>query len=283
MARSISDIQSGMLKQVSTDPILSTQLTSTSKRAIFSLYTFIIASAIAFFEQLLDIKVAMMETAATEAPVLNTAWLKSKVMLFQYSTTVPQIIQFVNLAANYPIIDPTLCIISRVSITTTISNQCLIKVATGEPPTALNSNQLASLQAYVNVLGIDGIKYVVTSTNPDQLYLQAQIFYNGQYSSVISNTVIAAINVYLANIPFNGVLKISDLESNIKAVAGVTDVIFQNIQARADSTVFGAGLPLVQSNTLLSRLWQTLGGDIIAETTANQTLLDSLTFIPDNQ
>lgn len=286
MARSTATIQQQILDNISADATLGTLLTSTSKRAIYNLLAFIISVAINVLEQLIDIFTANVESVAAAAAPATAAWLQAQILKFQYSSANPQIIQYTaGGAPYYPVVDATLQLITRCSVTTTLANTVLVKVATGSPPAALSSTQLNALQAYVNPpngIGIAGISYAVTSGNPDQLYIQANIYYQGQYSGIISPNVIAAVGAYLAAIPFNGQVKLSDLEIAMRNVAGVNDVVFVNVSARADSTSFGSGTYLVQGGLEISRLWNTVAGYIIPETSTtpvDNTLSGTLNFI----
>lgn len=281
MARQIAQIQSQMLDNIAADPNLSPFLTTGSKRSIFTLYTFVVAMAIAVLEQVLDVFTANVETIAASAAPSTASWLQAQIFKFQYSATNPQVIQFINFAPAYPIVDKTLQIVSRCSVTTSLSGKVLIKVATGTTPGPLSSPQIAALNAYVNPpngLGVAGIIYVVSSLNADQLYVAANIFYQGQFSSVIQVNVIAAIQNYLAAIPFDGNMKLSDLESAIKAVAGVNDVVFNDVKARPDSIVLAGATALVAGSDVLSRQWVTISGYMISEQTASNTLADTLIF-----
>jgi hypothetical protein len=93
--------------------------------------------------------------------------------------------------------------------------------------------------------------------------------------------VIDAINTFFASLPFDGSMKLLDLEIAIRNVQGVNDVVFQNVQARADGTSFGSGTYLVQSQTVVGRIWPTVAGYIVGETTSGQTLANTLNFIPE--
>jgi hypothetical protein len=204
MARTVAQIQSLMNADIQANPILNPGtpntpgLTSTSKRAIWNLWTFIFATAINLLESLIDIFKAQVEATAAAAAPASAAWLQNQVMLFQYDPVTPQIIQLVNFAPAYPVIDATKQIISRASVTTTVAGQTLIKVATGSPaPGALNTSQLSALQAYVNAIGAT-LSYVVSSVAADQLYVAAEVYYAGQYAAIIQSTVINAITNLLA-------------------------------------------------------------------------------------
>jgi hypothetical protein len=279
MARQISEIQQQMLDNIAADSVLSPLLTSTSKRAVYRLFTYVVAVGINALEQLMDIFTADVEAVAAAAAPATPAWLQDQIFKFQYSATTPQVVQLINFAPAYPVIDETLQIITRCSVTTNLSNSVIIKVATGEPPAALSSPQLSALQSYVTQIGVAGVVYNVISQASDKLYVQANVYYQGQYSAVIKADVIAAIENFLAGIPFNGQVKITDLEDAITAVEGVTDVVLVNVRARADGTAFASGSYLVQNQQTISRLWGTVAGYMVGETTTGNTLNNSLTFI----
>ncbi len=281
MARTVAQIQKQMTDAIAADSVLSPLLTSTSKRAIWLLFTFVIAASIAIFEQILDIFTTNIEATVAAAAPSTGSWLQRQISLFQYSDTSPQVVQLINFAPVYPVVDATLRVITRSSITTDIANNVIVKVAIGNPPGAAGAPIVSALQSYLNIVGAEGISYTVRSNDADRIYIDAIIFYSGLYSSVIQANVIQAINNYLANLPFNGNLKISDIELAIRSVVGVTDVILQNIRARADTMVFADGIFLVLNNATIARLWPTQAGYIIAEDTVGQTFTDSLQFIPE--
>lgn len=278
MARPIAEIQAAMIANVQADATLS-GLTSTSKRAIWRLWTYVFAVAINLFEQLLDAFKTSNETIVSLAPPQTTAWLSDKVFKFQYDAVNPQVLQLINLVPQYPVVDATKQIITRVSVKKNLAGQVFIKVAKSTPPQALVTAELSALQSYVNQIAVTGIYYNVISSNADQLMVQAQIYYNGAYSAIISTNVIAAINTFLSKLPFDGSLQLTDLEAAIRGVPGVNDVIFNNVVARANSTPLANGTYLVSANQYVGRKWPTVAGYIIPETTTGYTLTDTLTFI----
>lgn len=279
MARPISEIQQQMLNAIAADTTLGSLLTSTSKRSIYRLYTFIVATGINLLEQLIDIFSTSVELTASKASPATAAWLQDQVFKFQYSATNPQVVQLIDFAPAYPTIDETLQIISRCSVTTNLSNSVLIKAATGETPAALTSPQLVALQSYIDLIGIAGVNYVCSSLPSDKLFIQANIYYQGQYSAVISQNVQLAITNFLAGIPFNGNVKISDLEDTIRNVEGVNDIVSVNVRAREDSVLLANATYLVQGQQVIVRQWATIAGYIVPETTSGNTLSDTLNFI----
>lgn len=286
MARKIAEIQQQILDNIAADDVLGPLLTSTSKRAIHRLFAFIIATAIALHEQLLDIFKTEVEGIAASAVPATPAWLQKKIFEFQYSSDIPQVIQVVDPLSPpyYPVVDESLRIITRCSVSPTQGGRVQIKVAKGDPPEELTADEKTALAAYVqppNGIGIAGVEYVIVSSPSDKLRIQADIYYEGNYSQTIQASVKDAISAFLAAIPFNGVVKVSDLEKAIRNVPGVSDILIYNLQARPDSTPIGSATYLVQDRKTLSRLWNTSAGYIVSETTAGNTLDDTLTFIAD--
>lgn len=281
MARSIADIQQQMLDKIAADEVLAPLLTSTSKRSIFRTFTFIVAFAISALENLMDILLASIEDTVSKAAPATPAWLQDQVLKFQYSDTDPQVIQFQQgtFAPGYPVVDATKRIITRCSVTTNLSNSVIVKAATGEPPAALTTPQLEALQSYVNEIGIAGVNYTVLSDPSDKLYVKADVYFQGTFSAVIQQNVIDAIEAFLSSIPFNGQVKVLDLERAIRAVEGVNDVLLVDVKARANSTTLASAGFLVQNNQVIGRLWNTVSGYIVGETTTGNTLADTLNFI----
>lgn len=278
MARSLSEIQNSLISSFQAQPELAAA-NSTSRRAIWRLFTYVQAAGILVLEQIMDVFKAQIETQIAQAIPTTAAWISSKIFAFQYSTTNPQIINLINLVPSYPVVDNTLKIITRCSVTSTLSNRVLIKVAKSNPPEPLDNLELASLQNYINTIGSCGIQYLVSTAASDKISVEADINFIGQYSSVIQSSVINAINTYLANLPFNGQLKISELEVAILNVTGVTDVLFKNIKVRPDNLTYDEGQYLIQNKTYISKSFQSIAGYITAETTTGHDLPTTLTFI----
>ena len=280
MARSINEIQAGIITSVQAQPELAAA-NSTSKRAVWRLWTFVVAVAINLLEQLQDVFQSEIEATVSLAAPQTAQWVQDRVLKFQYDASNPQIVQLINLVPQYPVVNADLRIVTRCSVKSTLSNQVQIKVAKNEPPEKLAGTEISALQSYIDVIGVAGVEYLVQSTDSDKLFVQAQIFYNGQYSAVIQANVILAIDTYLSQIPFDGTLKLLDLEIAVRNVTGVTDIVLNNVRARKDGDPLSAATYLVQSNEVIARKWATVSGYIVGETTGGNTLADTLTFIPE--
>lgn len=285
MARSIDTIQQAIITDVQADPVLNGSTAnppytlSTSKRAIWRLWTRIFATACFLLESIIDTFKSDIEVTAAKAAAASALWVQDKMFQLQYDSVVPQIIQLIDTVAQYNPVDPSKRIITRCSVKTILSNNVLIKLAQQEPPIALTSSMIASAQGYINTIGTAGIVYNVTSGAPDKLYINADIYYNGQYAATILQSLTSAITDYLAALPFDGAVLMSDIDIVLKKVVGVNDVVLNTVMARSNSTSFSSSTALILNGQSISRLWNTSTGYIVPENTAGQTLADTLNLI----
>jgi hypothetical protein len=256
-----------------------TKLNSPSQTSIATLWKSITATVVNFLEQLQARFKSEIQQQADAARIASDEWLKSEVLKFQYSATDPQAVTLINFIPGYAVVNPELQIISRCAVKTLANKTVSVKVAKGEPPEALTGPELTSLQEYLGKIGFAGVQINTFSYDPDELYLKATISYNGQYSAVIQDTVMAAINQYFEGLPFNGQLKVGSLEDFMQTVPGVTDIVIEDLALRASGTAFSSKTYLVQGSTTIYPTYPTFAGYVIGESTAGETLADQLTFI----
>jgi len=280
MARSIETIQNQIIAYKEAEPELALA-SSVSRRAKWRLWTYVFAQAQNVLEQLWDGKKTEIETQVRNTPAGTAPWIQAQMFLFQYDATVTQTVQLdtTTLVYEYPTVNELFRIITRCSVTAGIDKVVTIKTAKGTTPAALSTGEKNAAQSYIDTIAPASITYNVVSTAADKLYLEGSIYYQGQYAATIESAVEAAIDTYMANIPFDGVVKLVDLEAAIRNVTGVNDVFLTNVAARADGTAFGSKTYLVQANTQLLTQWQTVAGYIIEETTSGETFADKLTYV----
>ena len=273
MARAISEIQAQMNTELAAQQTAGklTNLTSASQVAVYKLWIYIIAVAISVFEQLQDVfKTEIEDFAATIAPA-TPSWVKDKVEKFQYDANTPQVIQLVEFVPEYVTVDEDKRIITRCSVKTANNKTVNVKVAKDDPPVQLTTPEQNALEGYLDNILPAGVQRNVINLVSDKLWIDATIYYNGQYAASIQADVIAAINAYLVALPFDGIVKISGIEDTIQAVEGVTDIVIDEVRARANTIAF-------TSASTVARYWETVAGYCISETTAGQTIQDTLTF-----
>lgn len=279
MARSTEDILTQMDDQQALETGLSS-LNNPSQTSIYQLFKGIVSQCINYFEQLVDTKKDEIDTAIANSAVGTAAWLQNKIFDFQYSATNTQVLSLVNYAPKYATVDTTLQIISRCAVVSDLNKVVKIKVATGTIPTTLSANQYSSLYAYIDLILQCGISFDLVNLTADKLYIEAEVYYDGQYIDVIQTNVETAIGTYLETLPFNGGVVVSELEDTIQAVSGVKDVKLIAIKARQDSVAFASATTVYSlASSVNTRSWDTVAGYIVEETTGGETFADKITYI----
>lgn len=283
MARTVAQIEAAMLAAKAADSNLN-GLTSTSQTSIWRLWIYIVAVAINILEQLMDVFKTEIEGIVALGAPSTTQWTKDKVERFQYSATIPQVAELnsTTFVVEYPTVNTNYQIITRCSVTTAPNRLVLIKVAKNDPPEALAGGELVALDEYIGTWIPAGIAYSVISENPDRMYVRGEVFYNGQYSAVIQANVEAALNNYMANLPFDGAIYVQAVTDAIQAVEGVTDFVLREIFIRRDSIAFGLGTTIYSLATGINAAkGNTYAGYCIEEDTPTYTFADSITYYVD--
>lgn len=279
MARSVNDIRLQMDDQQAAETGLSS-LNNPSQTSIYQLFKDVLSFCINYLEQLVDTKKDETDEIVSLAAPSTPSWVQARVLEFQYSATNPQIASLVDYAVDYATVDTSLQIISRCAVITDNNRTAKIKVATGDTPAQLSAAQFSALDAYVDVFLPVGIKYELVNLASDKLYVEGEVYYDGQYVNSIQDNVEEAINNYLASLPFNGAVYVSALEDAIQSVAGVSDVKILAIKARQDTTAFASATTVYDLSTgANARKWDTVAGYIVEETTGGETFADKITYI----
>jgi hypothetical protein len=281
MARSIATIKAEMVAAKNADSTLS-GLTSTSATALWNLIFYIVAVAINLHEQIWDIFKKDLETIAAQNVPGTPAWLQARILAFQYSATDPQVIQLVNFIPTYPTINEELKIIKACSIKEQSNRLVKIKVAKSDPLEKLASTELDSLKDYVNEIKFAGVLTDCISQDPDRIMIEADIYFAGQYvEATLKTSIIDAIDSYLLNLPFDGVVSLTKITDAIQNVGGVKDVVLKNVTIRQYS------IPLISTDATkmvfdyktLLRNKETEAGYIIGEDTVGSKFTDKLNMI----
>lgn len=284
MARSISVIKQQILDQIAAQPALA-GLTSNSQVAIWNNIAFVTAVCINLFEQVLDIFKTEIESDIGKAGVGAKPWLRAQILKFQYSATNPQFVELdpITLEIAYPTIDPTLQILTRAAIVENGTAPLTIKVAKSEPPVALVSGEITALKAFIKEFQFSGKQINVVTANADSLIVVGAIYYDGQYSSTIQQSVEDALNNYCSSLSsvdnFGSAVKLTDVQEAILSVQGVSDVDLTEVSVRPDGTAIGSRYKIYElSSGTNNRQFDTVSGYIVEETTSSWTFADTLTY-----
>lgn len=230
MARTISEIQQTMLDEIAGDATLSTVATSTSKVAIYRLFTRIVATCAWTLEVLYDtLKVELNDLLAALKPH-SLRWYANKAKDFQYGFTLPiDTDKYDNTGVSEDDIEAAQ-IVRYSAVTEGEDGKLRIKVAKeGADLEPLSAPELASFTEYIARIKDAGVRVLITSNTPDKLKLTLQIYYDplilnssGQrIDGADLEPVQNAVKNYLKNLPFNGVFVLAYLVDALQQVEGV--------------------------------------------------------------
>lgn len=253
-----------------------------SRRNLLRLLAFTFATIAAYLEQLMDNMIGEVETFASRTASATAQWIQYMFSIFQYSSTDPQVLQISEGRYSYPTTDATLRIVTACAVESKSPNYVTVKLAKNSPLEALTASELAACQGYINLIGTAGIVYSCISLSSAKIYINANIYYKGLYASTIETDVVAALEDFFLNLSttnFNGSIKMSDIESAIRNVEGVNDVVLLNVKGRENSQLYAAGVDFIRNTATLQRIWNTQAGYVSEETTTGYTFADSLNFI----
>ncbi len=288
MARTVEQIKQSIYNSIASKPNLAGIVSNPSTTAVWKDFVHCMAVEVATLEQLNDSFKNDVETTINTASVHNADYVRQQAFLFQYDATTPQVVVLVDFVPTYDPVDATKRIITVCTVENNSSRILDIKVAKNSPPEKLTVGELASIQGYFTDggsssalgtgVGIAGIAHNLISLDPDRVFLEAEIFHDGQFASTIEADVILAIENYLYNLGKDGVMKTIEIIDAIQSVKGVTDVDIVNLAIRSAATAFGSKTYLINAGTVVSTKATTTAGYAYQENTASNTFTDKLTF-----
>lgn len=229
MARTITEIQQSMIDGIQADPVLSLVCTSTSKVALWRLWTRIVATCAWAIEVLHDtFKAEVNEVVAALKPHTER-WYASKAKAFQYGYSLPLDSDvYDNSALTEAQIDDSLIV--RYAAVTPVDKKLRVKVAKETGDLApLTAPELAAFAEYMARIKDAGVKLIIDSLPADKLKLGLKIYYDplildatGQRIDGSDNEPVQnAIDAFLKNLPFNGTFVIAYLVDALQKVDGV--------------------------------------------------------------
>lgn len=287
MARTVEQIRASIYEKIEAKDDLKDLFDNPSQTKLWGEIVFAVSVGIAIHEQIMDEHLTRVTDSSNT--VYNVDWLRERIFEFQYDSTTPQVVALnSDLVPEYPTVDETLQIISVCNLYLGANNVFSVKVAKNDPPEKLTAGELTAFQDYLTDggsstalglgIGVTGCTNTAVSDDPDYIWLEADVWYDGEYSSTISSTVQAAIVNYYHNLDGQGYLRVTDLEEVIKSVPGVIYVDIENLGIRANATAFGSKTLLVDSFETLLRESQAAAGYAYEEVTASEDLATKLSF-----
>lgn len=275
MARSINQIYNEIVDASQDYPALSNFSTSTA--SIPRLIMQLVATAIHGLEITLDVFKIEIREVAREASPGTERWYTRKAYDFQYSDTNPQILKVTDRRIAYEVINEDLQIVSQAATNTvpdTVTNRPIvfIKLAKGDVGALepLSSDELNSAITYFNNIKMAGQQISVISNPPDRLYIDCDIFIDGQYiETQVLEDINTALENFLVTLDFNGIIYYQKVVDVLQSVDGVQDVVIRSMAARDHTTDFS-------QRTNFIKEYNPDSGYVILEDDTNNNLENSL-------
>lgn len=223
-------------------------------------------------ETLWDLFRAEVQAIADSAIVGTLPWYQGMVFAFQNGDTLTY--NSTTGKYEYTTINEVNKIVKRCSVVEQQDGVLAFKVAklngSGLPITLTGPEQ-TSLALYIKKVRFAGTRFTLISGNGDILKITATVYYDGVIpEATIKANVAAAVTGFIGSLPFNGEFLLSKLVDTIQAVTGITDVVLGAVQTKQ---------LLADPYTTITRFHVPVYGYYVIDTTAGNTLADTLTFV----
>lgn len=251
MARTLTDIYDAIALEkseqaelealqpdIDTAQDLLADLTTTSRVARWRLMLWVVAVAIWVHENLWDRFRAEVDDLAQRSAVGTRRWYVEQALAFQFGY---DLVEGDDGVFRYEVDDPASRIIRSAAVKDQ-SGTVLLKVArevSGELQ-ALSAPQLIAFAAYIAQIKMAGTIINLVSAAPDLIKVQFRVYYDplvmSQTGTLIAEPSVkpveVAIRSYLKALPFNGVLRLTDLVDAVQAAQGVEDPVLLSAEAK---------------------------------------------------
>ncbi|MCT4613580.1 MAG: hypothetical protein N4A49_01745 [Marinifilaceae bacterium] len=237
MARTTQEIQSVIESEVKKNM---PELSSESKFAIWRLWSFIIASTINLFEQIIDSTKDYLQNYIDNRRYGRLEWYIKLAYDFKlgyrykFNTETGKLdyIKYKDYSA-----DTDLKIIKRVSITENDEDSSLtIKVATQDKNgnlIKLSDEMLLQFKNYLNDAKVAGTRLNVKSLNSDKIIIGGNVYYDGSYAlDAVKDNIRKSLDLFKNEFDFTGQIVKNEIISCIRNTVGVED--FQLIDLKAN-------------------------------------------------
>ncbi|WP_343671827.1 hypothetical protein [Chitinophaga sp.] len=230
MARTITEIQDDIISRIAGNTTLAA-LNSSSKVAVWRLWTYIVAVSIWALENLFDLHKSEVTTLINEKAPHSLRWYANKARDFQYGSELAYETDYYDNSAltEDQVAEQRIIAYSAVVEQTKGLRLKVARIVDGDL-NALTDQQLESFETYMNRIKDAGVTpLIVESLAPDNLKLELVIYYNplvlGSDGSRLDGTnpdpVRNCVKDYLKNLPFNGTLVLAYLVDALQQVDGI--------------------------------------------------------------
>lgn len=215
-----------------------------SKASIENILFYVFAAAIWALEKLFDLHVAEVESEIERLEPHTLLWYVNKAKAFMYGYKLVTDCDYYD-TTDMSDTDIATAQIVKYAVASESNTVVYLKVA-GEKngnPCQLGDTQIAALKSYINTIKDAGVDVEVYSAPADRMKVSLKVYYdptildeNGNSLTDGGTPVADAIRTVVANLPFNGVYRNTDLLDAVQAIAGVEVVDIISVQTKVANT-----------------------------------------------
>lgn len=249
MARSIQEIQEEIIRAKNQEASLS-DLNSTSKTAIWRLWTYITAFAIWTLEKLFDQHRKEIDEKIRTQKVFSLPWYRMMALRFQYGDGFALAYEkdyYDNTGKTEDEVEASKIV--KYAAINEVEGVLVLKIATEQVGELqrITDEQEESFTYYINRIKAVGVEIRVINSEPDLLSIHMKVLYNPlimkKDGTLIQDPsekpVESAIRKYLKNLPFNGELVLAHLTDAVQQAEGVEVPHLSLVQTKwVDSPAF---------------------------------------------
>lgn len=233
MARTLTEIYA-VAKSCRDQYLQLTEFQNSSKMSILDAFTWVTSACIWTFENVLDVFKVDLARDLQNRINGTSAYYANAMLKYQHGDEL--VMNEEGTQFSYPTVDPTKRIITKVAYSENEEigfhdKELLLKVAKGEPGhyEHLTEDELLSARAYLRQIAFAGTHFVMVSRKGDVLIPRVTVYYDGAVpvEDVYTN-IENALNNFIANIDFNGVIYAQKVIDAIQTAEHVVDVYVDN-------------------------------------------------------
>ena len=213
---------------------------SGSKVAKWRLWLWIVAVASWVIENIVDNRVIQIAAIVNGQRPHNLRWYEDQTMNWQYGYELQWLDDD---HWDYMIDDPASRVIEAVSAEENEYGEIVLKVVKldGVDLVPLDTTEVESLEAYWKAYKDAGVKVILVTQAADQLQIEATVVRNrlvlSEDGTLLRDSAINTLNIalqeYMDSIPFNQLIRITDLEAAAKSAEGINDFVVTVMKIKA--------------------------------------------------
>ncbi len=229
MSRTLSEIYADA-KSTRDEYLELTEFENSSKMSVLDAFTWVVSACIWTFENLLD--VFEVDLAQDLSNRVNGTPAYFANMLLKYQSGDELVVNSDGTKYSYATTDETKCVVTKVAYSEGTEDDfndslMIFKVATGEAGAyeQIDEDEMVQIRAYLGKLLFAGQHATVVSRMGDVLIPRVTVYYDGAVTEdEVYTNIEEALQNYIANLDFNGLVYAQKVIDSIQQAEHVTDV-----------------------------------------------------------